>query len=173
MSYWPYDSAEDSPEDYARMREEDRAMLIAADARGSTKRTAESSLLNPGFHPAYALTQFKVEAQPAAWPQAFVIITAWATTGENWTLERNQTADAALKLRLDRLGVWMHRITGQTPDGTHAEPGWAVTVDLTQGRQLGREFLQDAIYEVSGGVLWVVSCHDERAATLGPFAERI
>jgi hypothetical protein len=110
---------------------------------------------------------------PSSWPASFVIVTAYATTGEQWSDEENERADEALRRRLNELDVWITRITGFDPDTRHAEPGWAVDIDLATGVGLGREYRQDAIFHVEGDRLQVVSCAEQRVAAVGSFRERV
>lgn len=125
------------------------------------------------FHPAYFTTRFRVEPLPPSWPASFVIVTAYATTGEQWSDEENERADATLRRRLGELGVWIARITGFDPATGHTEPGWAVEIDLATGVGLGREYLQDAIFHVEGDRLAVVSCAEQDVAEVGGFRERV
>ena len=125
------------------------------------------------FHPAYFSTRFRVEQPVPAWPSAFVVVTAYATTGERWTQAENTRADSALAQHLATLGVWRCRITGYDPATGHAEPGWAVEVTREAGLELGRAFRQDAIYWVDGETLWLVSCHRGDCASVGIFADRL
>jgi hypothetical protein len=125
------------------------------------------------FHPAYFKTRFIVEQLPSTWPASFVIVTAYATTGEQWSDAQNERADEALRERLAPLGVWYARVTGHDATSGHAEPGWAFEADLATGVELGREFRQDAIYRVDGDSLRVVSCADGGVAAVGGFRERI
>jgi uncharacterized protein with GYD domain len=125
------------------------------------------------IHPAYFTTRFRVEPLPPSWPASFVIVTAYATTGEQWSEEENERADAILRRRLGELGVWIERITGFDPATGHAEPGWAVEIDLATGVSLGREYRQDAIFHVEGDRLAVVSCAEQGVASVGSFRERV
>ena len=74
--------------------------------------------------------------------------------GETWTAEENETADRALADDLARSGKWHQRITGYSPTTGHAEPGWAVEMNLPEACELGLRYLQDAIYYVSGDELF-------------------
>ncbi len=125
------------------------------------------------FHPAYFTTRFRAEPLPPSWPASFVIVTAYATTGEQWSDEENERADEALRRRLFDLGVWVSRVTGFDPATGHAEPGWAVEIDLATGVGLGREYRQDAIFHVEGDRLAVVSCAEHRVTAVGSFRERV
>ena len=75
------------------------------------------------LHPAYFHVRFHTEAAQEHWPEQFVIITAYATTGETWSPERNTEADQRLHAELRRRGCTPLRITGYDPHSGHAEPG--------------------------------------------------
>jgi len=140
---------------------------------GSEAVAAELWALRYGFYAAYSRTVFRTEGGVSSWPKDFAIVTAYATTGESWSDERNQAADAALQARIETMGVWSFRVTGHSPDGTHAEPGWAVELSVERARKLGSEFLQDAIYAVSAGALNVVNCDSGHNAPVGAFESRL
>jgi hypothetical protein len=125
-------------------------------------------------HPAYFQVRFRSPGSPLDWPISFAIITAWATTGEFWSAEENQAADAQLAVRLRNIGCWHRRITGYSPLDGHAEAGWAALLPLELARDLGREFRQDAIYWVSGDQCWVTKCAAEsELVSAGSFRERL
>jgi len=140
---------------------------------GAADLAAELWGLKYGFHPAYSQTRFLIETPPSHWPEHFSLITAWATTGEVWTPGQNQEADERLRQSLLTRGVWHHRITGKSPDGKHAEPGWAVAILPDEAKQLGAVFSQDAIYCVTADALSVISCKENRDAPLGSFRNRL
>jgi hypothetical protein len=140
---------------------------------GPAALAAEFWGLRYGFHPAYSQTRFCIESHPAEWPEDFAIITACATTGEVWTADRNREADEQLRRSLLDRGVWHHRITGASPDGQHAEPGWAASFGPDEAKELGSVFSQDAIYFVGGDALSVLSCVENRYAPLGSFRDRL
>lgn len=141
--------------------------------RGPALLASELWGLASGFFPAYARTCFAVASVPDKWPDCFAIITAWATTGERWTADRNRMADERLRQLLLGRNLPHARITGASPDGQHAEPGWWVETDREDAVQIGRAFLQDAVYWVEADALSVHSCRDHRSAPVGPFAERV
>jgi hypothetical protein len=118
------------------------------------------------FPAAYFETRFRVDAAAGRtkWPECFAILTAWATTGEIWSLDRNQQADERLRAELVRCGAWHVRCTGYSPATGHAEPGWAVDMDCGAACELGRRFLQHAFYYVRSDELRVVSCRDGQAS---------
>jgi hypothetical protein len=124
------------------------------------------------LHPAYFAVRFRVAAV-TAWPEQFAIVTAYATTGEQWTEEQNTQANAALLQRIEALGVWHVPITGYDPATGHAEPGWAIAGPLALGLQLGRAHRQDAIFAVQDGCLSVHACGSGAHADLGRFLDRV
>ncbi|WP_164104382.1 hypothetical protein [Candidatus Laterigemmans baculatus] len=64
------------------------------------------------MHPAYFETRFRIDTMPDEWPAQFVILSAWATTGQSWTQEANEAADRRLARLLADSGLWHLRITG-------------------------------------------------------------
>jgi hypothetical protein len=126
------------------------------------------------FHPAYFQIAFRTDGPVPQWPERFVIITAYATTGESWSEERNVEADRQLHAHLVARGHEPIRITGFDPESGHAEPGWAVELPLHEALEVGRLFLQDSIFRVDGDVLTVGRCVcDAEWATVGGFRERV
>ena len=123
----------------------------------------------------YRETRFRMERPWRPRPVEFVIITAFATTGEVWPEERNQAQDAALEQCLRQRGLEPHRITGYSPRTGHAEPGWAAPLSLESARQLGRDFHQHAIYYIDAhDELWIVECAGEQPpVAIGRFTERV
>jgi len=128
---------------------------------------------NPLLHPAYFGVRFRVTQPVSRWPNQFVIVTAYATTGEQWTHEENTAANAALAQQIETLGAWHIPITGYDPATGHAEPGWAIAVPLSRGLQLGQAFRQDAIFAVEHGCLSVYSCVSPASVEIGPFLARV
>ena len=109
-------------------------------------------------NPAYFETRFRPARPVAAWPAEFVIISAFATTGEAWTPEENESADRHLASDLLAHDVWLERVTGYSPTTGHSEPSWAVELPLDEARAVGLRFHQDAIYHVKDGRLSVTHC---------------
>lgn len=128
--------------------------------------------MTQGYAESYFETVFVAEPLPAGLSREFGIVSGYETTGESWTPERNREADARLAAEI---ASWPHaRIIGQSPDGQHEEPGWAVACPQPVAIELGRRFLQDAIYWVSDDVLYIVDCRGERPpARVGRFSERL
>jgi hypothetical protein len=126
------------------------------------------------LHPEYFHTRFRVDAPIERWPDRFAIVSAFATTGEAWSRERNELADKALEAELRSRGCWMLRIVGYSPRTGHAEPSWAIEISPRAARELGRRFLQDAIYLVNEHTLYLSTCEpDAEAVRVGPFPARL
>ena len=123
----------------------------------------------------YGKTRFRGAIGEATLPRDFAILTAFATTGETWSAERNLRANETLRLELQERGCWMVEATGYSPEDGHAEPGWAVEIPLDDALELGRKYLQDAIYFVRAGELSVWSCAQgaSESVALGPFDVRV
>jgi len=115
----------------------------------------------------YRSTVFLGRRPAHGWPETFAIITAWAPTGEKWTQARNREADLRLRRHLVRLGLRPVRVTGASPDLVHREPGWMVPVDPAAAVEIGRKFLQVAVFHVRRGRVTVLPCFRGRAAPLG------
>lgn len=126
------------------------------------------------MHPAYFETRFRLPGAEPAWPAEFVIVSAYATTGQQWTDAENQAADRRLEAELASRGGWHCRVTGFSPATGHAEPSFAADISLSEARQLGARFHQDAIYHVAGDRLSVVHCQGPaELVAVGPFRERV
>jgi hypothetical protein len=124
--------------------------------------------------PAYFETHFQLEGSDGNWPSEFAIVTAYNTTGEIWSSDRNSAAETDLTAEVAAMGVWRRRITGYSPSTSHAEPGWAIELSLDDARDLGLRYKQDAIYYVTGDELWVTFCDGRRQLVrVGSFADRL
>jgi hypothetical protein len=140
-------------------------------AHGFASPALAELMTDNAFHPAYFETVFTGAFAAGELPAAFAIITAYAPTGQIWSEEENRLADGRLKTRLAKWPCW--RITGQTPDGSHAEPGWAVGCDQAAALVIGKEFQQDAIYWVSQDDLIILDSAGNRTpARVGKFSPR-
>ncbi|MES2124663.1 MAG: DUF3293 domain-containing protein [Gemmatimonadota bacterium] len=120
---------------------------------------------DPRLDPArawYYDVRFRTVDLVDTWPAEFVIITGYATTGETWTPEENEAANAQLESELQTLRRWYAPITGYSSETQHAEPGFAVAMSAAEGTALGRRYRQDAIFVVRLGQLSVRYCADER-----------
>lgn len=128
------------------------------------------------MYEAYFRTRFRIRCAVTdeLWLPEFGMISAYATTGERWSDERNQAADQKLEAELRSRSVWLRRIVGYSPTSGHAEPSWAVGVPYEEACELGLQFRQDAVYHVRGGTLYVSYCDDRRRLIpVGGFRERL
>ena len=126
-----------------------------------------------GFHEFYYDTHFKLNGDIKELPASYSIITAFATTGEEWDEDDNEKADLRLKLHLENAKVDKWRMTGYSPDCKHKEKSWATTLSPDEACVVGKEFLQHAIYFVDEGILSVMLCDNGEQDTVGPMSERI
>lgn len=126
------------------------------------------------MHPAYFDTRFRLDHPVAEWPETFIVLTAYAPTGQRWTDEENARADRELERALRERSPWVVRMTGYAPDTGHAEPGWGCTLGFDEACDLGNDFQQDALYLVEADTLFVSYCDARRAPVrVGPFRERV
>ncbi len=126
------------------------------------------------MHPDYFETHFRVLDPVTCWPNEFVIISAFATTGESWALDENRAADQNLAAELWKRGCWITRVTGFSPRTGHSEPSWAAEIPLDKACEFGMRYRQDAIYHVQGDILSVTKCDSDRTLVpVGGFRERL
>ena len=125
------------------------------------------------MEPAYHDTHFKDYPLATIWPENFAIITAYQTTGEKWSAERNTTANNELEQKLRDLGCTPIPITGYSPATQYGEPGFAIQLSLQQALKTGADFKQDAIYYVENGSLQVHSCVETESAAVDTFTNRL
>ncbi len=126
------------------------------------------------MHPAYFQTRFKTEHPFASWPAHFVIITAFATTGEQWTDAENAAADHELERVLRARSLDIRRVVGYSPTTGHEEQGWSCELALNDACAIGRDFRQDALYVVTNGLLSVTYCDARRALVpVAQFLDRL
>jgi len=126
------------------------------------------------MHRPYFETRFRVDRPVDSWPATFVIVTAYATTGTTWPAHENECADRTLAAELRGRTAWVRRVTGYSPTTGHAEPGWAALLGFDVACDIGAAYLQDALYLVRGGTLYVSHCDERRSPVwVGRFLERV
>ena len=74
------------------------------------------------INPLYLSTFLDLGPDWSEQPKEFAIISAYATTGEKWSAERNQQADERLQKQLVEKGAWLRSVIGYAPDTGHNEP---------------------------------------------------
>jgi SAM-dependent methyltransferase len=113
----------------------------------------------------YYKTKFDIHDFQGNWPQAFAIITAFQTTGETWSAEKNESQNTILHQWLTEKQVWTQQLTGFLSQ--HSEPGWAVELPFEEACRIGDTFQQDAIFWVENGDLFVASCTAREKCRVG------
>jgi len=108
--------------------------------------------------PEYLSTYFLADTPSGGWPQDFYIITA-CNPGKIVGVEINASADEELRKELNLAGSRCFRITGTSLDLKHQEQGWGVA-GLSEERALaiGKQYDQNAIFEITTGILSVIGC---------------
>ena len=92
---------------------------------------------------------------------SFWVVTAWNPFSEELSSAVNAGRHAELCQRLGNDGLAWLPAAGSSPDGGWAEESVAVVgIDLVAARSLGREFGQNAVFEVADGMLRVHACFD-------------
>ena len=115
---------------------------------------------------AYLRTVVTVDGRPAAEMVAdlgtFWVLTACNPGSERVSGAENAGRHRALCARLDELGhTWLSAL-GTSPDGTWSEQSVAVPgLDRETALALGREFAQEAVFEVTTEILRVHGCAGE------------
>jgi hypothetical protein len=125
------------------------------------------------MEPDYFDTHFKAYPLGTIWPASFAIITAYQTTGEQWSDTRNDTANKELEQKLLHLGCSLIPITGYSHKTQYGEPGFAIQISLQDALKIGADYKQDAIYYVEHGTLQVHSCVKPESATVDTFTNRL
>lgn len=161
--------------DSARAREDLRVLAKISESSAPSKSKCMMVWhVIQGMHSFYFETHFK--GQDNGWepPEEFSIVTAFATTGKQWTNAQNEAADRALEHELRKEGKCLSRLTGFSPETRHAEPGWAASIGWHAACDLGLKYKQDAIYHVKGNELFVSYCDARRGLVpVGMFRERL
>lgn len=109
--------------------------------------------LRAAYFAAYFQTALRGEV-----PARFAVVTAHDPMGHLFSPAANRKLDAALRRRLDALGIERFRVTGGSEDGAHREAGWGMIVASPRiARELAAEFDQNAFYWVSRGRIYLGS----------------
>jgi len=121
-------------------------------------------------NPAYRTTVFRLEGAPPNQP--FWIVTAFNPEGRRVAEENNRRKDHELLAWLTKRNETPIRVTGLSPDGSHAEPGWTIT-HSSIAREAGETFDQEALYRIQGGKLFLVDLATGSEENLGPWKTRL
>lgn len=121
----------------------------------------------------YSETRF-IASEDIVWPPEFVILSAYATTGEHWTARENERADSALWRFLKEKGGWLARVICASQSASLKEPCWAFQMTFEAACELGMTYRQEALYYVKGDELFVSYCDERKALRrIGRFRERV
>jgi hypothetical protein len=122
-------------------------------------------------NPAYLNTVF--EYIPAGKPVDFWVITAHNPEGKPADPGDNIAADARLLAHLTKLKLNPFRVTGLSPDETHAEPGWGFPSNETTALKIAQRYHQQAVYHFTGGRIDLVDCQTGGCQPLDNLAARV
>jgi hypothetical protein len=120
---------------------------------------------------AYNKTVF--EYIPLGKPSDFWVVTAYNPKGRPADSGDNIQADALLLADIEELKITPFRVTGLSPDETHAEPGWGFSSDETTALEIARCYRQQAVYHFTAGRIDVVDCKTLERHPLDSPAARI
>jgi hypothetical protein len=123
--------------------------------------------------PEYLETVFIGTPPVGGWPSDFHIITAW-NPKRIVSEAQNQEADARLRTQLEQEQIAHFPITGCSADLVHREASWAIVgISLERAIEIGRHYVQNAIFEVLNGEAFVVSCETPESQSIGQFQLRV
>lgn len=106
-------------------------------------------------------------------PDTFAILTACNPMDRQLSNEENESRTTRLRKILQQEGHDHYDITGCSPDLTHQEPGFAVSVPMSTALSLANEFRQLAIYWVESDQVALISCVTSESINLGSFRDRL
>ncbi|MEP4079737.1 DUF3293 domain-containing protein [Haloferula sp.] len=121
---------------------------------------------------AYYTTRFVIEDAPTPLPGEFAIITGYNPMDEASSDEENLQADRQLRDHLENKGLAHFRVTGQSPDGSHREPGWAISMIRAEAVELARCFRQRALWWIEDGELLIIDGDSGSSDPIGRFSDR-
>lgn len=107
----------------------------------------------------YTQTQFTTVLSDQPLPELFYIITDHNPLGRTASDEENQKMSGILLEKISSSAWTNFPVTGQCED--HAEAGFGIACTRSEAIALGREFQQDAIYEVRDDLVILVDCKEQ------------
>ena len=129
--------------------------------------------LQSSILPEYLETVFCAEPAPVEIFVNFHIITAF-NPKKILTEQENHIADTRLRTQLEQDQIAHFRIIGCSADFTHQEASWGVVgISLGRAIEIGRQYGQNAIFEVLNGEVFVVNCDTLERRSIGLFQERL
>ena len=119
--------------------------------------------------PEYLETVFIGTPPVTGWPSDFHIITAF-NPKKILPEAENHAADARLLTQLEQEQIAHFRISGCSADLAHQEASWAIVgISSVRAIEIGRQYGQNAIFEVLNGEAFVVSCDTLDMQSIGRF----
>lgn len=93
----------------------------------------------------------------------FAVVTPCNPGGVRLDAETNARRLAAAALVLADRGWGGVPVAGRSPDGTHWEPGWALSLAQEDGRTLAADWEQAGLYWWDDARFWIVSVGQDHA----------
>jgi Protein of unknown function (DUF3293) len=126
-----------------------------------------------GLRKEYLATYFRAELPPEGLPARFGVITGYNPNGQLAVNAVNLQADYKLKESLERSKLPHFRVTGESQNGSHQEPGFGVvTGDPKEIERLAREFEQEALFWIQDGEIFCITVGESSMHRIGPWSER-
>ena len=123
--------------------------------------------------PEYLETVFIGVPPTEGWPSDFHVITAY-NPKRILSEPENVAADTRLRTQLEQEQIVHFRITGGSADLAHQEASWAIVgISSDRAIEIGRQYCQNAIFEVLNGEAFVVSCDTLERQSIGQFQDRL
>lgn len=107
----------------------------------------------------YHTTQFVTGPIEGKIPEFFFIVTAHNPFGSLATDEENTANNERLQTKIRNSAWTSFPVTGRCKD--HAEAGFGIACTRAEALRLGRQFQQDAIYEVHDDKVILIDCKEE------------
>lgn len=113
---------------------------------------------------AYFKARMRANEPSGGWPESFGVVTACNPEGETIEASENEARTEQFRQSLIARGLSYFPVNGYDPDSPHEEPGFGVVCDEETALELGREWGQEAIFQVERGEVSLISCSnpDER-----------
>ena len=109
----------------------------------------------------YHQTQFVTALEGRFAPENFFIVTAHNPLGQIAPDQQNIENNKALLERVREARWFAFPVTGQCED--HAEAGFGIACSRNEAIELGKDFRQDAIYEIRDDEVILVDCTESES----------
>ncbi len=108
------------------------------------------------------------------WDPPVYVITAWNPGSDTLPEQLNQAANARLESVLTMHQLSFSTVEGRSPDGTWTEEGFLVAgLGRARATELGEQFGQAAVFELTADELLVVRCPDETVTRRAPRTRKL